>query len=207
MRFYLNTLLNLKEWPIVLLRLQVILNNSSNVTKYTANKIVYRFILNKPLNLATLPYKLPTKKARISTANAISFAQILQKFHYNRRYQPIFIKPGDRAYIQLYKSYLIPANTRVKKVLSQQYVRLFKIIRKVSSQVYELRLSNYQRIYPIISVAILEPILSGNNLYNRPILDYLDLVYVKGDTKYFRSYKIKRLINRRIIRKGRGFLT
>ena len=48
---------------------------------------------------------------------------------------------------------------------------------------------------------MLEP-TPRNNPYNRPILDYLDLVYIKGDTKYFRSYKIKKLINRRVIQKG-----
>ena len=52
---------------------------------------------------------------------------------------------------------------------------------------------------------MLEP-TPRNNLYNRPILDYLDLVYIKGDTKYFRSYEIRRLINYRTIRKGQGFL-
>ena len=133
MRFYLNTLPNLKDQPIVLPRLQVILNNTSNSTEHTVNKVVYSFTLNKPLNLAALLYKLLLERPRISTTNAIFFAQISQKFYYNRRYQPIFIKLGDRVYLQLYKGYLIPANAGVKKVLLQQYIRLFKIIRRVSS--------------------------------------------------------------------------
>ena len=207
MRFYLNTLPNLKNQPVVLLRLQAILNNTSNSTEHTANEVFYSFALNKPLDLAILPYKLPTKKARISAANAISFAQMSQKFHYNRRHQAMFIKPGDRAYLRLYKGYLIPANAGVKKVLSQQYVGPFDIIRRVGSQAYKLRLPDYWRIHPVISVAMLEPAPPGNNPYDRPVPDHPELVHVEGDTKHFRSYEIERLINRQIIRKGRGFST
>ena len=133
MRFYLNTLPNLKNQPIVLLRLQVILNNTSNSTEHTTNKVIYSFALKKPLDLAALLYKLLLERARISTTNTISFVQISKKFYYNRHYQPIFIKPSDRVYFQLYKGYAIPANIEIKRVFSQQYIRPFNIIRKVSS--------------------------------------------------------------------------
>ena len=208
LRFYLNTLDNLKKWPSVLPRIQTLMNNTSSAsTGHSANDIAYGFSLNKPLDLAKLPPQINNiAVTRVDAADTLSFAQIQQEFHYNRKHQPMFFRTGDKVYLRLYKGYDIPANAAIKRVLGQQYVGPFDIVRRVGSQAYELALPNHWRIHPVVSIAILEP-APGDDPYTRATYDHPDSVFVEGDTPTYKSYIIDRLINRRVIKKGRGYST
>ena len=123
--------------------MQAMLNNSSisTINGKSSNKVVYGFSLNKPLDLAVLPQQLPQPtKARSTAADAIAFTQMSQKFHYNRKHQPLFLKPSDKAYLRLHKGYSIPSTASTKRVLGQQYIGPFKILSKVGSQAYKLNI-------------------------------------------------------------------
>ena len=207
LRFYLNTLPNLKEWPKALPRMQAMLNNSTTITGKSPNDVIYGFSLNKALDLAVLPKQLPQHdEARINAADAISYAQMSQKFHYDRKHQPMFLRPGiDKAYLRLHKGYNIPSTASVKRVLGQQYVGPFDIIRKVGFQAYELAIPNHWKIHPVITVAMLEPAPQGPDPYERPLPDRPDSVYVEGDNDEYKSWEIQRLLNRRVTRRGRGY--
>ena len=65
-----------------------------------------------------------------------------------------------------------------------------------------------QRIYNIFIVALLEPIPSANtDPYARLRPDEPPPIFVEGDDEFNKSYIIKRLLNKRVIRKERGLVT
>ena len=53
------------------------------------------------------------------------------KYYYNKYYIPIFLKKEDYAFSRLYKNYNIFINVIIIRKLKQQYVNLFKILRKI----------------------------------------------------------------------------
>lgn len=113
--------------------------------------------------------------ARIDVADAISFAQMHQKFHYDRRYQPMYMKTGEEAYLRLYHGYSIPLAT--SKKLDQQYVGSFKILERVGKQAYRLGIPPHWRVYPVFSLAQLESSL-GPDPFKRLVSEYPDSVFV-----------------------------
>ena len=66
--------------------------------------------------------------------------------------------------------------------LGQQRVGPFKVIRWVGRLTYELDLPPNLRIYPVVSVAQLEPASTEPDPYERPQSDHPDTVIVDGDT-------------------------
>ena len=77
---------------------------------------------------------------RPNTADAIAFAQMHTKFHYDEDHQPQFFCVGDWANIRLHHRYDIPANKATGKKYRQQYVGLFRITDRVGRLAYRLKL-------------------------------------------------------------------
>ena len=147
------------------------MNSSISATEKISNKVIYSFKPNQPLDLITassIP-KLKSFMARISTTDALAFTNINAKYYYNKHHQPIFLKEESLTLLRLYKGYNIPANTSITKKLRQQYAGSFKVLCKVSNLVYELNIPAHWRVYPVFSIAILEPMLSDLDLYKRPV--------------------------------------
>ena len=113
LRFYIHGLNNPALWPRVLPRLQSLLNNSSSTSGQTSNEVAYGFQPSTALDLLTdnspVNLDISRKGARIAATDAISFAQMNFKHHYNRKHQPMFIKVGDYALLRLHKGYSIPS--------------------------------------------------------------------------------------------------
>ena len=116
----------------------------------------------------------------------------------------MFLMPGDKAYLKLHKGYLIPANLSAKRVLGQQYVGPFNVIQKVGSQAYRLLLPAHWKVHPVFTIAMLEPAPAGDDPFGRPTPDHPGSVFVEGDTPTKQSFVVESLINRRVIKKGRG---
>ena len=98
MRFYVNTLREKSSWPKILPRIQALLNNSSSsTTGHTPNELAYGFTPNTALDLLVpAPGKaLGFLIARDAAKDAIDFANINSKHHYDRNHQPMFLKVGD----------------------------------------------------------------------------------------------------------------
>ena len=209
LRFYMHTMPDPALWPTVLPRMQAQLNNSiSATTNKTPNELAYGFQPHRPLDLlrdASMPQPVI---ARIDAADAISFAQTNQKHHYDRKHQPMFLKQGEWAYLRLHKGYSIPAAVAITTKLSQQYVGPFEILEKVGKQAYKLAIPGHWRVHPVFSIAQLEPAPApGSDPYKRPVPDQPGSVYVEGDTDEFKSWEVERILNKRVIRKGRGWAT
>ena len=52
-------------------------------------------------------------------------------------------------------------------------------------------------MYPVISVAQLEPLLSGENPYNRPGFNHTPVIETKKDIPTYQSYEIEKLVGKR----------
>ena len=106
-------------WPEVLPRIQALLNNSAaSGASTTPNEVTYRFTPNRPLDLLNLLPSIDYITARILVSDAVAFAQISGKFHYNRQHQPIFLKAGNWALLRLHRGYNIPATLGVTRKIS-----------------------------------------------------------------------------------------
>ena len=120
----------------------------------------------------------------------------------------MFLKVGEQALVRLYKGYLIPSTMKITTKLAQQYVGPFLVIERVGCLAYYLEISSYWCIYLVFTIAQLEPSLVLNkDPFDRPRPDQPDLVYIKGNTKTMKSFKIERLLDKRVMRKGHGFAT
>ena len=200
LRFYIHTLLKPSAWPTVLPRLQALLNNlQSSTTSKTPNEIAYGFKINKPLDLLGTTSLPQQAQARVKAADAISFAQIQQKYHYDRRHQPMYFKVGEKVLLRLHKGYSIPQPAGMTKEakLSQQYVGPFDIVAKVGKQAYRLDIPDHWRVHPVFSVAQLEPWPNDSDPFDRPQPEEPDSIFVEGDTPKWKSFELERILNKR----------
>ena len=73
---------------------------------------------------------------------------------------------------------------------------------------YKLEVPNHWRIYPVFTVAQLEPAPHPTaDPYQRPRPDYPDSIEIDGDTEEWKSWEVDRLLNKRQVTKGRGVAT
>ena len=70
------------------------------------NEIAYRFTPNFTVDY-TMDPEIDFLVARVDAANAINYAAMNTKFHYNRRYTAMFLAPSDWALLRLHYGYNI----------------------------------------------------------------------------------------------------
>ena len=192
------------RWLNVLLRIQRDFNNFININSLS-NKIAYKFTLVQTMNLkklfavSNLSLKNNRLITRLEVANAIAFAQISVKFYYNRKHQFMFMKQNDYALIKLYKGYNIPAATNRK--YNQQFVKPFRITKKIKRFAYRLAISETWRIHSIFSIAQLKNCSSSStNFFNRFKPNYSNSVYVDENTENVKFFELSCIINKRKIK-------
>ena len=199
LRFFIAGMDRPDQWPRILSRLQSIMNSSISSTGKSANEFNYGFKPNQPLDLATsaMP-ELKPPVARISAADALSFASISAKLHYDQHHKAMFFKEGDSVLLRLHEGYNIPANALITKKLGQQYAGPFKVLRKVGRLAYELNIPVHWRVHPVFSIAMLEPSPApGSDPYERPVPAHPDSIHVEGDTATHKSWEVERIVDRR----------
>lgn len=137
--FFVHALKDLSQWPHVLLCIQAIINNCSFfTTEKTPNELAYDFSPQRPLDLLVA---LPTPDAlaaRADATEAFLFALLNQKVAYNCCHQPLFMKVGKWALLQLHKGYSLLVMAGVTKKLTKQYIGSFQILEKVGRLAYKL---------------------------------------------------------------------
>ena len=65
-------------------------------------------------------------------------------------------------------------------------------------------------MHPVFTVAQLEPVPDPKeDIYTRPVPrpDESPSVFIEGDTEDYKSYYLDRILNKRVIKKGRGYAT
>ena len=128
-------------------RLQRNFNNVTIIIDKSLNEIFYDFTSIQSLNLflqkifINLSFKNNRLITRLKTFDVIVFDQINVKFHYDRKYQSLFIKSKDYVLIRLHKNYNILFV--INKKIDQQYVEFFFVIEKIERLFYRLIISNH----------------------------------------------------------------
>ena len=80
----------------------------------------------------------------------------------------------------------------------------FRVIRRIKRLIYKFKLSNYWKIYFVFTIIIFKPSLTiKNDPYNRFKPDYSDFVFVNENIEFLKSFKISKIIDKRVIYKNR----
>src|SRR2546421_4645816 len=112
------------------------------------------------------------------------------------KHQPLHLKRGDKVYLQLHRGYNLPGKPNAK--ISQQRAGPFTVLRKVKNLAYELELPPHWCIHRVISVAQLEPATKGEDPYHRTPAQHPGPILQEGGTPEWESYKIEKLVGKRI---------
>ena len=170
LRYYVHSLDRSSLWPEVLPRIQAFLNNSASAASgITPSEVAYGFTPNRPMDLLRLPVKIDHISARITAKDAIDFAQMSNKFHYDRKYHPMFLKVGEWALLRLHKGYKIPSTLGITNKLSQQYVGPFQVAERAGRLAYRLAVPEEWKVHPVFTIAQLEPCPAPeNHPFQRP---------------------------------------
>ena len=174
-RFHLTTMKTPAKWSLILVKIQRYFNNvvSTTITK-TLNETFYDFtsiqsfsLWRQVVDLKKSFEKLTGKsfanvffsaaaRVKIKIIYFIAFAQMSAKHHYDRSYQPLFMKFKNNVYIRFHKNYDISAIAILSFKYSQQYVESFKILKKIRRLTYRLKLSTHWRIHSMLFVVQLK---------------------------------------------------
>ena len=206
LRYYIHHMDQPERWPEVLPRIQAVLNNSESAsTNKTPNEIALGFTPNRPLDLLLSATPVDYDMARIEARDALSYAQLNQKFHHDCSHTPMFLRVGDWALIKLHKGYNIPSTAHITKKLTQQYVGPFQVLQKIGRLAYRLSIPDKWPIHPVFTIAQLEPCPPpSSDPFQRPRPDHPDCVQVDGDIDIYKSWELERLLNKRQVRVGRS---
>ena len=163
---------------------------------------MYDTNIKQQLNLLHIDMKKHNLiKTRTEIKNAIAFAQMTQKRYYDRKHQSMFFQLEDYALLRLHHEYEVFS---AKRKLDQQNVELFKIIKKIERLIYQLDISQHWRVH---SIFIIVQLKSASNLtmnsFHRSRSDESSFVFVEDDTNIFKSFELKKMLNKRVIRKER----
>ncbi|KAF7852733.1 hypothetical protein EAF04_010926 [Stromatinia cepivora] len=95
--------------------------------------------------------------ARIEAIDAIKFAAMFMKRHYDRRHKPMFFNTGDYVSLRLHRGYNMPGVAERNTKIEQQFAGPFKVLERVGRLAYRIELPDAMKVHPVISVAHLEP--------------------------------------------------
>ena len=204
------------NWITTLSTLQFRLNNNINaIIDKIFNEIIFDF-LSREVIIAIINVSIDLKKSFTITlidfksferdrfvfwkkiSNVIFFAIVKIKITYDFRHQILKFNFDDQVYLRLHRDYFLLNKHNFK--LSNQRIDSFLIKRRVERLVYEFDLSFQWRIHSIILIAQFEFISSSNDSYHRFRFDHSNVVKIEDifNTKYEKSYEIKKLVDRRV---------
>ena len=100
--------------------------------------------------------------------------------------------------MRLYKNYKVSIIT--SKKIRSQLIRSFKILERIKSLIYRLKLSINMKIHNVIFITHLKSVIDpAEDLYRKRRL--LTFIVIIDDEK---KYEIEKLLKKRIIKRGRG---
>ena len=208
LRYYIHDLKKFNLWSKTLSMFQVVMNNSrSSTTIKTFNEIFYEFISNRSLNLIrhdNVKLNENLFQDRIEIKNAIFWANMNYKMHYDRKHTSMFLKVEEWTLIKLHHDYNISFNLNIIKKLTQQFVRSFKVIKKIDNLAYQLNTSADWKIHSVFFVAQFESSSSSeSDSYDRFRSNNLSSIYVEENIDNVKSYEMKKIFNKKTIKRDR----
>ena len=136
---------------------------------------------------------------RKQVEDVIVFANTLIKTYYNKSHITMRLTRGNITYLRLHHGYGI--SSLVNRKLHHQRIGSFKILEKIKSLAYHLKLSSIMKIHSIVSIIQLK-FVSKNDSYNRVRNTNLFMIKKKDENVDFdfvfkyKSYKIEKLLKR-----------
>lgn len=90
--YYLNTLEIMTNWSLTLSRLSALLNSS--ISAFTSKTLIYDTNIKQQLDLLRTGMKDHNPiKTRVEAKDALVFAQMTQRRHYDHKHESIFLSP------------------------------------------------------------------------------------------------------------------
>ncbi len=206
LRFWIATLRQPAEWPKTLPIIQFRCNNAlSTSIRRTPTEVATGFTLNDSLELlGREPKPIDPKIARLEAYDAVAWAQMNQKFHYDRAHHPQFLRKGDFALLRLHKGYDIPATKTIGKKLSQQYVGPFRVLERIGRLAYRLEVPDDWVLHPVFTIAQLEPCPDpATDPYGRERPTHPGPVSTERDDIPNDEWEVTRVIDKRVTGRGK----
>lgn len=207
LRFHFSIMDDPKDWPNVLGAIQRTFNNSPIKVGKSPNEICYGFTPLRDFDLIAATRTdiqdriSSAASSRLEVSDSIAHSQIIAKEMYDKHHKPLDMKVGEWALLRLHKGYDIPSTKILGPKLSQQFDGPFEILEKVGNLAYKLKLPSHWKIWPVFSVAYLEPHpASSENPYHRTPPPPKP-VFVEGDTDQVKSFEIERILRKRMTRR------
>jgi hypothetical protein len=203
LRYYIQKLHDLTLWITTLWKFQFVFNNiRSIVTEKTLNELLYKITSNLSLNISSSNKIVDNHtQLRKKAQNVIDWTQMINKTHYDRRYLLFFLKIDEWVMLRLHHDYSISKSKNRTKKIFAQYVESFKIIQKVDRLIYRLNISSDWKIHSVFSVAQLKSVFdSAKDSFHRS-----RSTHSLSMTDTQNQYEIKRLINRRVVRRDHDY--
>ena len=136
--------------------------------------------------------------ARIEAFDAIAFTQINVKLRYDCWHLSLFMRINDWVLLRLHKNYNISIIAQIKKKISNQYIELFRITKRIERFTYRLVVLEHWRIHSVFIIAQLKfySFFEANS-FHRSRFTHFDFVYVNDDISKMKSWKLSSIINKR----------
>ena len=190
-------------------------NNFVNVnTKIISNELSYDFRVNNSFvllkNLSTKNYNQFRQMKRDFIEKIIVFVNVMHKRRYDKLHFDVNLIVDSYVFIRFFVEYIISNFFNHK--LNQQRVEFFKILKKIETLTYRLKLSSIMRIYLVIFIAQLKSKSSKNDFYdkvNNKNSSSIEIENVESDfelTQQISSYEIKRFLFKKMSRDKSKYL-
>jgi hypothetical protein len=175
--------------------------NITSSTKYVSNKVLYE--INTRSLLIWLSEKffennqqLLRKIIQKDVTDVINFANAWFKIIYDDKHKSFAFKSENKVYLRLHREYSLSEKDNHK--LFNQQSSSYVIKRKIENAVYELILSQNARIHLVISITQLKSAKDDANSFDKSRFINSELVKMNKDTSAKKSYKIERILKKRI---------
>ena len=134
---------------------------------------------------------------------AMIFVNVFSKIRYDKIHKTLKFIIDDKMYLRLHQNYII--FDLINHKLSKQHVKFFLIIEKIDNLIFRLQLFFIMKIHSIIFITQLKSITKNIDFYDR-IFKKVIFVVENDSNSIVSFYEIKRLLNKRIIRKHFHYL-
>lgn len=206
LRYYIQQLFDVSLWVFSLWTFQAVVNNIKSArTDKISNELLYEIISNRSLNLMKFSTKIDHfhDHLRKKTQNVINWAQMMNKVYYDRRHTPLFLKIDEWALLRLHHDYFVSSFKNMTKKVFAQYVDSFKVLKRINRLIYRLNISSNWIIHFVFIVAQLELASSSqSDSFEKFRSSHSSSVKDTQD-----EYEVERLLNKRIIRKKKKYVT
>ena len=150
--------------------------------------------------------ELNISKTRIEITDAIVWIKLNEKRNYDKNPKSLFLQKEFYVYLRIRHEYFILLSKNMIVKWSQRRIEFFKIIKRIEKLTCKLKLFVHWKIDSVVSIQQLESISYNKDSYDREFYDNSSSMYVKAlfENEF---YEIKKLMNKRTIRKKRDHFT